>query len=240
MSETVTFQIRHGTQDKEVFDQVFTNNQYRLPEKFPEDSVVVDIGANVGAFAAACIMRGAGTVVCFEAGQDNFLQLVANMAQFPGKAPCFNAAVWRSDKAEKIKFVDHGSNTACGAVLKATAEIEKNTVEVTAIGLDELLWHVTDGGKTRIHTVKIDAEGAEYPILYTCHCLHVIDRLLIETHEYPVKWKGHKFFVDGFPGDEACADGMGAFLNRNGFSFTRIKESDSNDINNLFFCERMK
>ncbi len=206
--DVCTFQLRHGTQDKEVYDQVVLNNQYRLPDTLPGDSVIIDIGANVGAFAVACLARGAGTVVCFEPCPLNFQQLMANVSPWPGQAPCFNAAVWRSDKREKIKFVSPGANTACGAV---TAH-EVIGAEVTAMGLNELIYHVTNGGERRVNILKIDAEGAEYPILYTCKNLSLVDEIIGETHQYPCLFQGEKIFAGDYSGFEATAAGMENFL----------------------------
>lgn len=243
MSEEVTFQLRHGTQDAEVFDDVVNKNQYRLPDKLPPDSLVIDIGANIGAFAVACLLRGAGTVVCFEPCPLNFQQILKNTSGWPGQVAAFNAAVWRSDRSEKIKFISADKNTACGGVVPVDVaagmgKLSDGAAEVTAIGLDELLYHATDGGKRRVQLLKIDAEGAEYSILYTSRHLPIVDQLIGETHQYPNAWPGDKFFVNGFTQDEACAAGMKVFLEKQGFSVTQQAESAENNINTLFFATR--
>ncbi len=239
MFEDATFSIRHGTQDKEVFDSVLMRNQYHLPDSLPSDSLIIDIGANVGAFVVACLLRGAGTVACFEPCQENYLQLFQNVSHWPGQAPCFNAAVWRSDRREGLKFVVPGKNTACGAVTKEDTRLEAKTVSVTSIPLDEIIFHATDGGNRRINILKIDAEGSEYSILYTSNGLHLVDQVLVETHQYPIEYTGEKFFIDGYPDHEACAEGMESFLKSQGFSVVREAESNLNDINTLFFATRI-
>ena len=240
MSEEATFAIRHGTQDQEVFDSVIVDNQYRLPESLSNECLVVDIGANIGAFAVACLLRGAGTVACFEPCPNNYLQLFQNVRYWPNQAPCFNAAVWRSDRRERLKFVIPGNNTACGAVTSVETETDEQTVEVASMPLDEIIFHATDDGKRRINILKIDAEGSEYSILYTSNGLHLVDNLIVETHQYPPEYTGEKFFINGYPDHEACADGMEAFLVSQGFSVVRKAESDANDINTLLFATRSK
>lgn len=239
------FHLRHGTQDKQVFEDVLVNNQYLLPTHLSPEDIVIDIGANIGAFAVACLSRGAGTVVCFEPGEENYLQLAVNVRKWPGQAPCFNAAVWRSDRADTLAFVDPGTNTACGACINTDSQNFANVPaasvrNVTAIGLDELLFNVTDGGKRRVRLLKIDAEGAEYAILYTCKHLYVVDEIVGETHQYPAAWEGDKFFVGDYPNDEACDKGMAKFLASQGFTVELKAESEDNGICTLFWATRTR
>jgi FkbM family methyltransferase len=240
----VAFCLRHGTQDKEVYEDVLLKNQYRLPEQIDKDSLVIDIGANIGAFAVACLLRGAGTVVCFEPCEKNYLQLSLNVRGWPGQVPVFNAAVWRSDRNEKLKFIGCPKNTACGTVISETVEAicvpKEPPVEVASMGLDEVLFHATDGGKRRVDILKIDAEGSEYPILYTARHLDMVDTLLVESHQCITAWPQDQFKLFGFPNDEACADGMTKFLEKNGFVVESVPESDDNRVNTLHFAKRKK
>lgn len=241
-SDIVDFQLRHGTQDKQVFDEVYVKNQYRLPDSLPADSLVIDIGANIGAFAVACLMRGAGTVVCFEPCQHNFQQLVKNTAGWPGRVAAFNAAVWRSDKNERIKFVGSTKNTACGGVApwdsNAVGDFTMAPVFVESMGLDDLLLHATDGGIRKVDILKIDAEGSEYPILYTSKRLQVVDKIIGETHQFSSSWPDEDISILEFSTREACAAGMKRFLENQGFSVTQADESPDNTICTLFFAQR--
>jgi hypothetical protein len=44
----------------------------RLPERFSPDDIIIDIGAHIGAFAYACLQRGAGRVIAFEPEPENY------------------------------------------------------------------------------------------------------------------------------------------------------------------------
>lgn len=233
---SIEFQVREGTQDKTVFEEVFTKNQYALPDSLPEHSLIIDIGANVGAFALACLARGAGTVVCFEPCPDNFAQLKKNTLQFLNVA-AFHAAVWRSDRAEKLSFVSPGKHTACGGCVPSITR-PLGAVEVTSMGLDELLWHCTDGGQRRVSLLKIDAEGSEYSILYTCKHLDKVDEIIGETHQYPAAWPGDRFLVGDYGENEACASGMKKYLESQGFTVWQRPEASDNDICTLFWATR--
>lgn len=240
-SDVATFHLRHGTQDYAVFTDVLAKNQYRLPDQFPSDSIVIDVGANVGAFAVACLLRGAGTVVCFEPCPFNFQQLLLNTKPWfdEGRVSPLQAAVWRSDRNEKIDFIGDRRSTACGGVLPSTTRNECGDYRmfVESIGLDDLLFHVTDGGKARIHTLKIDAEGSEYPILYTSRHLDMIDNLLVETHQCDTIWPQDNIMIAGYSKEEACADGMASFLRSKDFIFTTESESMQNSICTIFFAK---
>lgn len=236
----LAFQLRDNTQDRQVFDDVIIANQYNLPDQLPPDSIIIDIGANVGAFAVACLARGAGTVICFEPCKDNFAQLLLNTAAWPGKVAPFNAAVWRSDRNERLDFVHPGSkNTACGAVIPENRQIDQAKIFVESMGLDELLFHATDGGKRRVYILKIDAEGSEYPILYTAKHLHVVDNLIGETHQYPAAWPGDRFFVGEYDNEQASAIGMRNFLESQGFAVEQKDEAEDNQICTLFWGTRL-
>ena len=242
MSETVafqnrdiaTFQIRHGTQDKEVFDQVFTNNQYRLPEKFPEDSVVVDIGANIGAFAAACLMRGAAAVICFEPSEANFQQLCNNLQPWDGKVLAARVGVWRSDVEEEVSF-SVGQGSAAGCCFPACSQLNYGN-RVNSIGLDGILLNCTDGGAGRVNVLKIDAEFSEYPILFSSTRLDLVDQVIGEAHEFSDQPVGAAYY--NHPKYTNSVTGLREFLEDTGFTVETAPESFDNQINTLFWAKR--
>lgn len=226
--QIANFQLRHGTQDKDVFDGVILYNQYRLPDKFPENYIVIDIGANIGAFTVACLLRGAAMVVGFEPGLENFKQLAKNCKDWPEQVVAFHSAVWRSDGDENLVF-SQGGGTAAGACYPDEYEDKPGcSVKVPSIGLDTVLEQVTESGGRRVNLLKIDAEYSEYPILYTSKLLHMIDEIVGETHELPMSIPplGHL--------DTYCADGMKDFLGKQGFVVEMWPECFSNQTNTIF------
>lgn len=242
--EVIDVQMRHGTQDEVCFKTVFTDNEYRLPDQMDADDLVIDIGANVGAFAVSCLARDCGTVVCFEPDPISFKQLQKNTAHWSERIALFNAAVWRSDReAVDLRFVGFTENTACGGVFEKTEEIspvqEQSYVvnKVPSVGLDTVIWEATDGGRRRIQLLKIDAEGSEYQILYTSGCLHLVDQIVGEIHEYP---KNHSYTqaMLGYEDDRACAEGIKAFLEEKCFDVELVPGEYVNQTNTLFFAKR--
>lgn len=65
------FRPRSNTQDQFIINEVYENNCYRLPNSL-SGITIIDIGANIGAFVAACVERGADKVIAFEPERENF------------------------------------------------------------------------------------------------------------------------------------------------------------------------
>ncbi len=147
--------LRSGTQDEIICQEVLEQNEYRLPDKFEREDVIVDIGAHIGAFAVACLERGAGRVYCYEPDLKNFELLVNNTAPYGNRCFCYNCAVWDTDE-KPISFRSGGiEGTAMGDVYVGSEN------PVKCITMRQLLFNL-DGD---IRLLKIDAEGAEYRIL---------------------------------------------------------------------------
>ena len=132
---------------------------------------VLDIGANVGAFSIFAAYKWPGCIVhSYEPDPKNFKYLSRNCDgwSFP-----HNQAVGLGDTAT-LYF---GRNGLCGSTF---AEPEGSTGSVEVECLDASLLPEAD-------IVKIDCEGAEWPILYTSQRLHQVDAifgeyLMVEYH----------------------------------------------------------
>ncbi len=235
MSEEARFELRHGTQDQQVFDEVVVANQYQLPDKIQPDSLIIDIGANIGCFAVACLLRGAEAVICFEPSQSNFRQLIKNVSPWEGKAACFMAGVWRSDKEQEISISEGHGTAACACFPTEMGDYEE--WRVNSIGLDQIVMESSDGGKRRVNLLKIDAEYSEYPILYSCTCLDLVDEIVGEAHEFNEKCVLKSDYYK-HPSYDNSAGEMLRFLRDHGFSVTSHRESFDNQTNTLFFATR--
>ena len=92
------FVFRPDTHDEEVFHAVNTHNEYRLPETFQADDVIIDIGMHIGSFCYAALCRGSNRVYGFEASPDNFVRAAKNLESFGSRVQLRHQAVWRSDR----------------------------------------------------------------------------------------------------------------------------------------------
>lgn len=211
--------LREGTYDRLIWESVYVNNEYRLPDMFEPGDVVIDIGAHTGAFSAACINRGATIVAC-EPDQENYEHLHKNLDQFPlfYTQTLLPWAIWRDDQPNNqtvnfsgYQYPDNGQvNTGGGTVLCESLHC------VTSFSLNYLLRHFV-GRKVRL--IKFDCEGSEFPILLHAKDLSKVQEIVGEFHEgYGHKkeelvtcLEGHGFTVTT---DGPTSEGLGHFWAR--------------------------
>ena len=93
-----------------------------------------------------------------------------------------------------------------------------------------------DRGRRRIDLVKIDCEGAEFPILLTSKLLARFDRIVGEYHELRASLPAHV----RVPGcDQFTVEVLADTLQRSGFTVTWQRQATAKygDLG-LFFAER--
>lgn len=175
--------FREHTWDRNIWISVAQNNEYALPERFDAEDVVLDIGAHIGAFAYAVLDRGAGRVLCVEPDPENFLYLRHNLhyaCKATDRAVCVSAACWRGDGFHPLAHYGAvGANTGGGNTLG------EEGMPVASFSLAALARLASEFSEDRlIRLVKLDCEGAEWPILYTSHpaIFTRIDAFLGEYH----------------------------------------------------------
>jgi len=190
MSEVWTF--RDGTLDGAIFNDVVLYNEYRLPSCFAANDTIIDVGTHIGSFAHAVLSRGCGTVYGIEPDAANCKIAATHLSEYleRGSFKLIRAAVWRSEPNDDELFFDgyfpftesHPGmegivNTGGGSVIWGAGE------PVPKLAFDELVDTVTSGGARRIRLVKLDCEGAEWPILLTSQRLNLVDEICGEFHE---------------------------------------------------------
>ncbi len=150
------FAFRPDTWDLNIWQPVVLGNEYRLPPRFEPADVIVDVGGHIGAFAHACLMRGAGKVITCEPHPENLKLLRRNLARYGDRVEIIPAAVWPADEpAFMSPAEDDPHNTGGGTVCRGRG------LPVGTITLAEVLARA--GGPVRL--LKLDCEGAEYSIL---------------------------------------------------------------------------
>jgi FkbM family methyltransferase len=87
-------------------------NEYRLPDRFQPEDIIIDIGMHIGCFSYAVLIRGTTHVFGFEPDPDNFAWATRNMKSFAGRITLQQKAVWRSDRqVDKLFLVRDATNT---------------------------------------------------------------------------------------------------------------------------------
>lgn len=227
------FYLRPGTNDDVIYTNVVTRNEYRLPEDI-SGAVVIDIGMHVGAFSHLALMLGAAEVHGFEPEATNYSCAVKNLARFGACVHLHNRAVWRSDiAAPALHFwcSTDAANAGGGTVIWDT-----DGPLVDAVPFDAVVDTITENAKRRISMLKIDCEGAEFPILLTSSRLDRIDRIVGEYHELRGELPRHM----RIPGcEQFTVEVLAAYLERSGFTVTLEQQAMATfGALGLFFAER--
>ena len=191
-SMTEGWRFRPGTLDEAIFNAVVLFNEYRLPPNFAAADIVLDIGAHTGSFAQAAASRGCEHVYSVEPDQGNIEMASRNLSCYiaSGFVRLMRGAAWRSDpNGDELRFDGYHQfprsyiemsgilNTGNGSVIWGVGE------PVNKIAFDDLVDTATDNGEKRVRLLKLDCEGAEWPILLTSQRLHLVDEIAGEFHE---------------------------------------------------------
>ena len=221
--------------DRDMVLSVVQNNRYRLPSNFSPDDVILDIGAHVGSFSYACLMRGAGKVYSFEPDQENIRICAANLKRFKQRSVLHRSAVWRSDTNDtQLKYTGpvktlKGLNYGGGNVLFENGL----QIPVKCESLDSILSNLR-----HVRLLKLDCESSEWPILFTSRLLECVDEIIGEYHEI-----GGKHNQASIPPRASLAGfisytavDLASFLSRHGFCVEI--ESGANSNIGAFFAKR--
>jgi FkbM family methyltransferase len=156
----------------------------------PSDKVIVDAGANIGAFSlyAARTARNAAVLAIepFESTFQRLLQTIeANHLQ--DRVTCFQAALSDADGEVKMSSPDVPSQfrRVLGQEEESATRVKTTTL---AAALDA-------HGIDRVDLLKLDIEGGEYPALLTCppEVLRRIRRICMEYHP---EYAGQPYTLD--------------------------------------------
>jgi FkbM family methyltransferase len=194
--------FRSGTVDRMIFNGVVGHNEYQLPDHFSPSDVVIDVGAHIGSFAYAAIDRGCRHVYSFEPDRDNCRSAQTHLREYldAGWVRLSQTAVWRSDdNDDQLRFDGYQMFPASFAGMEGILNTGNGSVlwgagdAVAKIALDDAIDEIIAngaangtggvGGNGRIRLLKLDCEGAEWPILLTSRRLHLVDEIAGEFHE---------------------------------------------------------
>lgn len=200
----VTIRERYLT-DFDIVNEVFINRSYGF-EFLDSDYVVIDMGMNV-AIASLYFAKkfNIKRVYGFEAFPDTYKQALANIALNPqemkDKIVAENFAL--SDKNEKKMVSVSAEETGWRNIF--SEDESKRKVEMVCRDAGEVVKDILDKHNEKI-VLKIDTEGAEFPIfkaLDRVGCFERIDVIMMEYHGDSgklisvLKKYDYKIFVQG-------------------------------------------
>jgi len=213
-----------------VWLDVLARNEYQLPPAFHAGDTILDIGGNSGAFAYACLRRGAGRVVSVEPFPASAEGLRANCEDMADRLTVIEAAVWRSDLPPgTIPLHPHDGADRSTSYSVTLSQDGRSAWPVPTIALDYMLL-----GLGEVHILKLDCEGSEWPILYTSEELRRCEHIIGEYHQDALPLLGGDPPAGGWP--DWTLSGLIEFLQANGFEVHRIETNSA--VHGGFWAKR--
>ena len=157
----LSFMVRKNRTDSFVLREIFFHKIYhRNLNCLPRQSVVIDIGANIGAFSILAASLGEDvTVYSYEPFSENFHLLENNIAlnEFSSRIVPFCFAV--GDQIGEKVVLSKGSSGVSTIYEKSGLEVIINVITLEEVFFANNIDHCD--------LLKLDCEGAEYDILYS-------------------------------------------------------------------------
>ncbi|MFN3492520.1 MAG: FkbM family methyltransferase [Anaerolineales bacterium] len=181
INDSVKMKLRVGSFDKWAMYQVWKFGDYKSKSfAIQPTDTIIDIGGHIGSFSIwAAKQAYQGKVFTFEPNTENFLLLRENkeLNQI-ANLELFNLAI--SDKIGEITLFNSMQQNMGHSIYES--RLLNHTI-VKTITLDEIL---KTNNIEKVNLLKVDAEGAEYPILLNAssQTLQKIDKIILEYHDY--------------------------------------------------------
>jgi FkbM family methyltransferase len=173
--------IRLDATDKQVFEQIFVDNDYALPTDI-QPRFIIDGGANVGYASIYFSNRYPDAdIVAVEPDPFNFEVLCENVKGYPQIRP-LKAAIW---KERSLLRVDNSLGSWACTVSEVRSEelLDTNQPPYSdALTLDDICLRA---GQDKIDILKLDIEGAELEV-FAAPCQSWLAKtgvIIIELHD---------------------------------------------------------
>lgn len=175
-----------------IFKEIFLQDFYQmslLTETLPERPTVVDIGANVGYFDL-CLLdyRPEGRVFSYEPIPANVEVIQRQIDLNPNLSSRITVnqmAVTGSEQGPIELFLEEGGtgNSVTASIFSDFESHNRAKIEVPSTYLSQIL---TSNQIETIDLLKLDCEGAEYPILYEAEAeiLQRVRQIAMEVHQF--------------------------------------------------------
>ena len=169
--------------DKIIIREIFGENVYQVNEEsFNDTGVVIDIGANIGAFSIQAVLLGAGRVYAFEPEEDNYRILVdnINLNGFQDKITPIKMGIF-NDNAKHEFLTGQGASHIINVKNVPGRMLEKaGNAEIDTITFKDM-WGMLEAEKCDV--LKMDIEGSEYHI-FKDQPVELLERIRYLTMEF--------------------------------------------------------
>jgi FkbM family methyltransferase len=148
----------------DLIDTIIATDQYCAKRFLKVDSVIIDAGANIGAFSVfASTLAPRGSIYAFEPGPRAFALLKQNTATY-GNIRCYNCGLGNISKRHKLLLHSQHTVTSsyedsgCASTLRSQATV----VDSQVMTIDEFILREQI---VNVDFIKIDTEGYEAKII---------------------------------------------------------------------------
>jgi len=168
----------------QTFKEIFMDECYMdgLELHVPNNSTIIDIGANAGFFTLFAVSRfNDSRILAYEPIPSNFKQLARNRElNADCSIECFQKAVAGHSGTVEIMF-DPDDSFTTNATFFQKPNRHNQVIQVPSITISDIF---REHSLKRCNLLKMDCEGAEYDIIYDCplECLSMIDQIAMEVH----------------------------------------------------------
>lgn len=177
------WQYRPNTDDEVIWNSVYVQNEYDVPERFREQDVVIDLGAHIGTFTKLCIDRGAGAVLALEPAGANYILLEKNVGK-DSRVHIQKDAAWFQYELLPLSRGKESHETGSYSVVYGGEPTYEHVGRCTGVPFAEvLLQAIRLSSNGRIRLLKLDCEGAEMEILAGALLLDRVDEITGEYHD---------------------------------------------------------
>jgi FkbM family methyltransferase len=162
-------------QDPAMYREVIEANQYHLTPNKVRDRIVIDIGANIGAFSLYAAALGAKEVISVEPISDSYNTFLKNIHRIGLK----NITTYKKIVAKNSReFIKVSLNSNAGA--NSMYNVSENYEVVESVTFAEIMNQIQG------HDIllKMDCEGAEYDIIMNASEKNMIriNEIMMEVH----------------------------------------------------------
>jgi FkbM family methyltransferase len=169
--------LRDVPMDRHTFHRIFARDEYGLRGTPPGSlGTVIDVGAHIGLFALR-VEPLSERVLSYEPVPANFEVLKINVGGHPGIVPVRQAV----GGARETATIYVSDNPSAHSMYPSSADRRSSPTPVECVTLEDVFaQHRVD----RCGLLKLDCEGAEYPLLYAVPrgFWERIDRVVMEYH----------------------------------------------------------
>jgi FkbM family methyltransferase len=165
--------LRRRSSDFLVFEEIFIDQIYKLPEK-DEVQYIIDAGANIG-LAALYFQRcfPGATIISIEPVSENFQLLQLNTSKYEN-ITCYHNGLWNKKSNLKITNTTEGN-------WAFMVEETTDKGDLCAIAVNDIL---RENPTSKIDILKMDIEGSEKEVFETgTEWIPLTKKIIVEVHE---------------------------------------------------------